>query len=247
MGAAASIQTTVNTISENISSKLQQTASASATTECDVTIGNIIFGSNYGCNMTVRNMCSANADAQLEAIMKAVAETYDSLKPEQKAYVPGLLSAALNIQTSVDTAVKDFETYVTQTCKADSVVKNKLKIQNIIINECRAPSGSIMTFNFINTGTSVGNCGIKAIMDVLTKSSTDISPKQSANIGSNIYVIVALVVIVTMLFFYYLKKMLITSTKDKVKIILANKPDVHWTTYLDTFFSQSPSIIERKW
>nr|WGO62688.1 putative myristylated IMV envelope protein [Wadden Sea poxvirus] len=244
MGAAASIQTTVNTLNQKISSKLEQSANASANINCDIEIGNIIFRKNRGCNITVKNLCSSEADAQLDAIISAATETFESLTPEQKAYVPGMFTAALNIQTNVNTVVKDFENYVKQTCSSDSVVNNKLKVQNLFIEECYAPEGTTTNFIFINSGTSKGICGVKTLLDITTKANTNISPSQSSGYGYQIYIIAFVVVILTMVFLYYAKKMLFTSTQDKIKLILANKPDVHWTTYLDTFFSNSPTIIQ---
>nr|AXB34792.1 L1R [Sheeppox virus] len=245
MGAAASIQTTVNTLNEKISSNLEQTAEATAEAKCDIEIGNIVFRQNKGCNVTVKNLCSSKAESQLDAILKAATETYDSLTPDQKAYVPGLITAALNIQTSVNTVVKDFETYVKQKCTSKSVIDNKLKIHNIFIDECVAPTGTTTNFEFINSGTSQGICAIKTLMDVTTKASTKFSPSQSSGYGYQFYIIAAVVVILSMVFLYYVKKMLFTSTKDKIKIILANKPEVHWTCYLDTFFSNTPTFIEK--
>ncbi|AAR07416.1 60R [Yaba monkey tumor virus] len=244
MGAAASIQTTVNTLNEKISNTLEQSASAEAQTNCDIEIGSIVFRQNRGCNVTVKNLCSSDADAQLEAVIKAANETYESLTPEQKAYVPGLMTAALNIQTSVNTVVKDFENHVKQTCNSKSVVDNKLKIQNIFIDECAAPPGTITNFEFINSGTSKGICAIKTLMNVTTKASTNISPNQSSGYGYQVYVIAAIAIVLSMIFLYYAKKMFFTSTKDKIKLILASKPEVHWSSYIDTFFSDSPTVIE---
>ncbi|ASC55592.1 myristylated IMV envelope protein-like protein [Seal parapoxvirus] len=244
MGAAASIQTTVTTISERIRNELEQSASASATADCSVTIGSLIIRKNTGCSVSVRNMCSANADAQLDAVMKAVSTTFNDLSADQKAYVPGLLTAALNIQTTVTTAVKDFETYVKQTCKSDSVVHNKIKVQNIVMDECSSPPGGGTThLEFVNTGTAVGNCGVKAVMDVVAKASTSVRNEQVANKGYQTIVIAAVVAILAAVFAWYAKKMLFTSTRDKIRLALANKPVVHWTTYLDTFFTELPSSV----
>ncbi|WDY77164.1 IMV membrane protein L1R [Monkeypox virus] len=243
MGAAASIQTTVNTLSERISSKLEQKANASAQTKCDIEIGNFYIRQNHGCNITVKNMCSADADAQLDAVLSAATETYSGLTPEQKAYVPAMFTAALNIQTSVNTVVRDFENYVKQTCNSSAVVDNKLKIQNVIIDECYGAPGSPTNLEFINTGSSKGNCAIKALMQLTTKATTQIAPRQVAGTGVQFYMIVIGVIILAALFMYYAKRMLFTSTNDKIKLILANKENVHWTTYMDTFFRTSPMII----
>ncbi|CCD83237.1 myristylprotein / IMV protein [Squirrelpox virus] len=243
MGASLSLQTTVNVVSERIRNNLETTAGASATANCNVNIGSIIFHKNSGCNLSVRNMCSAEADAQLEAVLKAATETYEGLTTEQKAYVPGLLTTALNIQTSVSTVVKDFETHVRQSCNSTAVVNDNITVQNIQVDECTAPAGSLITMEFVNTGTSKGNCAVKALMDVLTKSSTTMATQQAAGVGLNPYLIAAAVAILVLVLLYYAKKMFFTSTQDKIKIILANKPDVHWTTYLDTFFSNSPSMV----
>ncbi|AST09481.1 IMV membrane protein [NY_014 poxvirus] len=243
MGAAASIQTSVNTLSERISTKLIQEANASAETNCEIEIGSFIIRKNNGCNVTVKNLCSANADAQLEAVLSAATETYSSLTPEQKAYVPAMFTAALNIQTTVNTVVRDFENYIKQTCNSDAVVNNKLKIQNIFIDECTALPGSNTTLEFINTGTSKGNCAIKALMDITTKANTQIAPRQIAGTGVQFYIIAIAVVVLGFLFIYYAKRMLFTSTNDKIKIILANKENVHWTTYMDVFFRNNSPLV----
>lgn len=243
MGAAASVQTTVSTLSQRISKKLEQTADASATANCNVDIGSIIFKRNHGCNVLVRNMCSAQSEAQLQAIVQAVEETYNELSDEQKAYAPSLLAAALNIQTNVTTITKDFENYITQKCHSAAVVNNTIKIQNIEVDECSAPAGMLMTFEFVNTGTSVGNCAMKAVLDVLTKSSDRVSGVQASGTKVNWYILAAIVAAALLFFLVFLRKMFFTSTQDKIKLILAKKPEVHWTTYLDTFFSNSPTVL----
>ncbi|AKC03473.1 myristylated IMV envelope protein [Bovine papular stomatitis virus] len=244
MGAAASIQTTVTTINERIRNELQQTASASATADCDVTIGSLIIRKNLGCSVSVQNMCSADASAQLDAVMKAVSSTFNDLSADQKAYVPGLLTAALNIQTTVTTAVKDFENYVRQTCTADSVIHNKIKVQSIVMDECASPPGGQTThLEFINTGTASGNCGVKAVMDVLAKASTTVKDQQVAGKGYQTIIIAVVVAILAAVFAWYARRMLFTSTADKIKLELAKKPVVHWTTYLDTFFTEFPPSV----
>ncbi|ASY92343.1 myristylated IMV envelope protein [Orf virus] len=244
MGAAASIQTTVTTVSERIRNELEQSASASATADCDVTIGSLIIRKNLGCSVSVRNMCSANAGAQLDAVMKAVSSTFNDLSSDQKAYVPGLLTAALNIQTTVNTAVKDFETYMKQTCTADAVIHNKIKIQNIVMEECASLPGSPAThLEFVNTGTAAGNCGVKAVMDVLAKASTTVRNDQEAGKGYQTIIIAIVFAILAAIFAWYARHMLFMSTSDKIKLELAKKPVVHWTTYLDTFFTEFPPSV----
>ncbi|ARF02733.1 SWPV1-149 [Shearwaterpox virus] len=243
MGAAASIQTTVTTLNKKISDKLEQTAQASASTNCDIHIGNILFKKNRGCNVLVKNMCSANSAAQLDAIVSAVKDVYNDLSSEQKAYAPSLLTAALNIQTNVSTITQDFETYLKQKCNSDSVVKNTLSIQSLEVDECSAPPGQIMTFEFINTGTATGNCAMKSVLDVLTKSSDRVSGNQESgnDFAKYLYIIGAVICFLVLL--YYVKKLFFMSTNDKVKVILAKKPDVHWTTFLDTYFRSSPILV----
>ncbi|ANS71149.1 imv membrane protein [Pteropox virus] len=246
MGASVSVQTVVNTINDKIRTKLEQQASASATAVCDVTIGSLIIRKNLGCSVSVRNLCSAQADAQLDAILSAVTDVYNNLSDSQKAYVPELLTASLNIQTTVNTAVKDFETYLKQTCNSDAIIHNKIKVQNVVMDECASPPGAITHIDFTNTGTAKGNCGVKAVLDVLTKASTKESSSQIANIPTYYLIIAIVLVIFAMIFLYYAKHMLVTSTTDKIKLILASKPDVHWTTYLDTFYTYSPSVLSNK-
>ncbi|ARE67397.1 SWPV2-ORF161 [Shearwaterpox virus] len=243
MGAAASIQTTVTTLNKRISEKLEQSASASATANCDIHIGNILFKKNRGCNVLVKNMCSANASAQLDAIVSAVKEVYNDLTSEQKAYAPSLLTAALNIQTNVSTITQDFETYLKQKCNSDAVIKNTLSIQSLEVDDCSAPPGQIMTFEFINTGTATGNCAMKSVLDVLTKSSDRVSGNQESGNDFVKYLYIIGGVICFLILLYYIKKLFFMSTNDKVKVILAKKPDVHWSTYLDTYFRSSPVII----
>ena len=84
---------------------------------------------------------------------------------------------------------------------------------------------------------------MKALLDVLTKSSDRISGVQNTGTDIRWYVIVAAVVACVLLVLWYAKRMLFTSTQDKIKLILASKPDVHWTTFLDTFFSSAPTVL----
>ncbi|ALA62465.1 myristylated membrane protein [Turkeypox virus] len=243
MGAAASVQTTVTTINKKISEKLEQTASATATANCDINIGNIVFKKNRGCNVLVKNMCSANSSAQLDAIVSAVKEVFNDLNETQKSYAPSLLTAALNIQTNVSTVVEDFETYIRQKCTSSSVINNNINIQSLQVDDCSAPPGQIMTFEFINTGTSTGNCAMKSVLDVLTKSSDRVSGNQESSNDFVKYLYIIGGVICFLLLLYYIKKLFFMSVQDKVKIILAKKPDVHWTTFLDTYFRTSPVLV----
>ncbi|ATI21168.1 IMV membrane protein [Eastern grey kangaroopox virus] len=243
MGAAASVQTTVTSINKKIVEKLEQSASASAEAHCDVSIGNIFFGNNRGCNVLVKNMCSAQADAQMQAIIDAVREVYEDLSEDQKAYAPSLLTAALNIQTNVNTISQDFETFVKQKCSSSAVVNDRIKIQNVRIENCSAPPGQLVTFEFVNTGTSQGNCAMKTVMDVLTKSSDRVSGVQHTGNDFSKYLYIFAGAVCFLALLYYLKKLFFVSTRDKIKMILAKKPDVHWTTLLDTFFSSPPAIL----
>ncbi|AWU47105.1 IMV myristylated membrane protein [Sea otter poxvirus] len=243
MGASVSVQTVVNNINDKIRTRLEQQASASSTAVCDITIGSLIIKKNLGCSVSVRNLCSAQSDAQIDAILSAVTDVYNNLSDEQKSYVPGLLTASLNIQTTVNTAIKDFETYVKQTCNADAIIHNKIKVQSIVMDECASPPGATTHIDFTNTGTAKGNCGVKAVLDVIAKASTNEASRQYSNIPTPYMYIAIAVIAIAMIFLYYAKHMLFTSTQDKIKLILASKPDVHWTTYLDTFYTYSPSIL----
>ncbi|ABJ08973.1 myristylated IMV envelope protein [Nile crocodilepox virus] len=238
MGAAASLQTTVNNINQKISNKLVQTASASATANCKVNIGSLRFHTNKGCAVNIRNLCSADAKASVQSILDAVSESYDGLTSAQKAFAPSLLTAALNIQTDVNNVVKDFETYVKQTCLADSVLNSTITVNDIDMGDCQAPQGTIMNFEFVNAGTASANCAMKAVLDVLTKSSDKIASDQVSNNDFRYYIYgaIAIAAIVGLfLTLYYVKKMFVMSTDDKIKLSLANREVPHWLTLLDTY------------
>jgi len=145
----------IQTVNEAIINSLIKNAEASVSATCKVAIGSINIFKCNGCTVHIENMCSASAIDQVEAIKSAVIEVFNTD------------SDILNIQ--------DFSNYIDQTCLSKSMLEDNTKINNININECNAPTGEIIVFKFINTGTNAGQCAMKYVFNKLIDATNKIS------------------------------------------------------------------------
>ncbi|AAG02923.1 putative myristylated membrane protein [Betaentomopoxvirus amoorei] len=198
MGASASINTIVSDITNRVENSLIQTANASAQAICRVTIGSISFRSTQGCTIEVRNLCSAQAVAQVDAVVNATIDFYNNLTFEQKQEAPTWFTVAYGINTTVTTIENDFRNLVEQRCKSQAVLDSSITVDNILVNDCRAPGNEIVRFTFVNSGTAAGQCAISALLDLQVAGSNQVSASQSQglNIGNIIlYVAIAIIVI----------------------------------------------------
>lgn len=179
MGAGANISTTVNTTVNNIKTELINTAQASANIRCRISIGTVTLSNVSGCVTSFENLCSANASAAIQAVQNAVYNTYNTLTADQKSEGANFLTANLNVQTTVNTAVTNIQNYLRNTCQSSANVENIIEVMNFSLNNCTTSQGQIMEFKFVNSGNAEANCQINAVMDLLAKATTEASATQT--------------------------------------------------------------------
>lgn len=179
MGNSASIATTVNTTVNNIRTELVNTAQASASIKCKITIGTVTLTNVSGCVTSFENLCSANANASISAIQNAVYNTYNNMTSEQQNAGAGFLQNTLNTSTTVNTAVTNIQNYMTNTCQSAANVENSIEVMNFSLSNCSAIGGIPLEFKFVNSGNAEANCQINALMNLLAKATTDQASKQT--------------------------------------------------------------------
>ncbi|AAC97691.1 ORF MSV183 putative myristylated membrane protein, Molluscum contagiosum virus MC069R (vaccinia L1R) homolog, similar to GB:U60315 [Melanoplus sanguinipes entomopoxvirus] len=224
MGASASVNTIVSNINNRVENSLTQEASASATANCNVEIGSITFKSTKGCVVEVSNLCSAQAEASVDAVVNATIDFYNDLSFEQKQEAPAWFTAAFGVNTTTTNITNDFKNIVEQRCKADAVLNSSITVNNITVADCVAPeSEGVIKFTFTNSGTAAGQCAISALLDLQVAGSNTVSAKQTTGTDwTVIFAYVALVAGIAIIagIFYYIYKLRL-SPKDKVNIELA--------------------------
>ncbi|CCU55456.1 IMV membrane protein (Cop-L1R) [Adoxophyes honmai entomopoxvirus 'L'] len=198
MGVSASVNTIVSDITQRVENSLIQTAEASATANCRVSIGSISFTSTRGCTISVQNLCSAQAISQVDAVVEATIEFYNDLSFEQKQEAPSWFTAAYGVNTTVSTIESDFRNLIEQRCKSEALLNSTIEVQNFIVKDCTAPGNQIVNFTFINSGTAAGQCAISALIDLQVSGSNTVSASQSQGLDLGaiiIYVVIAIIVI----------------------------------------------------
>lgn len=185
MGQASSIQSTINNIVNETRLKLEQDAETSASATCNIKINTISFIRTNGCSLTVSNSCSAKADLQLTAIINATTNFYNNLDNSQKQNAPAWLTSTFGISSTINNVTNVFEEQMKQRCSSEASVNQNIDINNIKINECSAPTGQIVKFEFINTGTAQGMCAMKFVTDLIVSAANDITNKQEQGIDWN--------------------------------------------------------------
>lgn len=244
MGGKLSVQTTIQTTVNTTVNSLNNLAAASATANCIISIGSISFTEAENCTLSIINNCSASATAAIDAVTTAATQVYNGLTSEQKETGAQLFTASTNIQTTAQTMVNTFESYVNNTCKTDALINNVITIQNINYGVCKS---SIPTeIKFINTGQASANCAINVVNNMLVKA---VNNAAAAEISTNsndmiIFGLISLAAIVAIVILINsLKTLLFMSAKDKIKLELAKKehPDI-FTRYTHNFFDKSTNI-----
>lgn len=227
MGSSASVNTIVTNINNRVENSLKLSANASATANCSVSIGSIVFEETYGCVISVENLCSAEAVAQVNAVVQATVDFYNDLSNEQKQEAPTWFTAAFGINTTVNNITNDFKNYVEQKCLADSVINSTITINDITIKKCTAPpSEGVIKFSFINSGHATGQCAISAVVDLQVAGSNIIANSQSQGFDwSNIIWPIIAVAIIIVLFFvlYYIKNIFVMKPNDKIYLEYAKQ------------------------
>lgn len=231
MGASASINTIVSTINNRVENKFIQEANASAQAICKVSIGRKMFSEINGCTISVKNLCSASAEAQVDAVIDAAIEFYNDLTFEQKQEAPSWFTASFGMSTTVSTITNDFRQLIEQRCKSEALLNSEITVQDITVKNCSAPSADgIVTFEFINSGTAAGQCAIFALVDLQVSGSNKVAATQSQGLdwSTIIWPVVICVIALGVLYLlYYLRSYLIVSPKDKIKMELSkNSPGI---------------------
>lgn len=238
MGLAASINNNINVFSTSITQSLQQRVNASSTANCNVSIGNISFTENRGCAVTVSNMCSATSVGVLDAVLEGIFQAYDQLSVENKQDSAQIFSATFNLNTNVTTIKRDFSTYVEQTCGATSNLNQNITIQNIDLGKCEAPGNVPVVFSFVNSGKADANCAIGIVQKLLVEATNKVAVQntQSSTIGWFIIGILGIVGILAFLVYtYVVKRILITSTSDKMRLMMAKRESLPWPLEIDLY------------
>jgi hypothetical protein len=180
MGASASINTIVTNINNRVQNTLIQQAGASANASCTVTINSITLENSTGCTISVKNLCAADAFAQVDAVINATIDFYNDLSNEQKQEAPTWFTAAFGINTTVNNITNDFKQLIEEKCLAKSVVDSDFTTQNIIVSNCTsAPGQGIITLEFINSGKATGQCAVSALVDLQVAGSNIVANSQS--------------------------------------------------------------------
>lgn len=225
MGASASLQTIVNNISNEMKVELKNTAKASAEAKCSIEFGRVQFKKTVGCTIKMQNFCSAEASASIDAVVNASFKVYNNLTTEQKEEGAKLFTLKANMQTTVNNIKNDFKTYVENNCDASTRIENGIKVQDFIIDECVAPAGQIMAFEFINSGQAKASCGIKTVMDIIATSSTEVTAQQkSMNVDTILWIALGIgIPLILAGLLYYMRECFIVKPRDKIEIELAKK------------------------
>jgi len=219
MGASASVNTIVSNVTNRVENRLIQEAGASAEAICTVRIGSIVFSETQGCTITVKNLCSADAIAQVDAVVDATIEFYNELSFEQKQEAPSWFTTAFGVNTTVSNIENDFKQLIEQRCKAESVLNSTIEVQNITVRKCVAPPNEgIMAFTFINSGKASGQCAISALIDLQVSGSNNVAVAQSQGMdwSTIIWPVVILGIVICIVgLLYYLKEYILIKPKDR--------------------------------
>lgn len=236
MGVGASFNTTTNNISTSISQSLIEKVGASATADCNVTIGSISFTENKGCSVTVSNMCSASATGALDAVLDGAFNAFDQLTTSNQQDAAQLFSATLGVNTTITNIKKDFSNYIEQECGANSNLNQNITIQNIDLGKCSAPGNTPINFNFINSGSVSANCAIGIIQKILVDASNSVatSNEQSSIMG---LLVIGFILIAGMFFgliyIWYIKQILFRTTEDNIRMNWSKRDTLPWVLELD--------------
>lgn len=153
MGTNAS--KSVSKINQEISNKISQESTASATADCGIKTGNIILKNAKNCSIRNKNFCNTTAASAIDTTVEAAARAFNDASKEQKAaMLPGI---NVNSTTQeINTAIKN---ELEQKCGAKSDLRNNILTNDIIFDGCENS-----TIDNINLGDAAGTCGIRAIM-----------------------------------------------------------------------------------
>lgn len=238
--ANLNLQTTINNTVNIIQRNLVNSAGASATTNCNITIGSINVTLSQGCYITVQNLCSADANAALKAVIDATVESLNTLSADQKQQVAGaLVSLGIGLQTTANTLVNDYRTTITNQCTAYAMQNSNITVENINLGECRT-SGAPIEFKFVNTGQAAANCAMQTLLDLGVKLNNSSSASQSIGLDTTAILIWVLVGVCLLGLFFIIRSQQGRAFKLKASDIvkLASLPRIPWQVTSLMFASQ---------
>lgn len=229
MGASASIQTIVNDIVNETKTELKNNAKASSEAKCNIEFGKVHFKKTKGCTIKMTNICSSEAAASIDAVLDASFKVYQNLSNEQKEEGAKLFTLKTNIQTTVNNIRNNFKTYIENTCDSSTRIENGIRVQDFIVDECQAPEGQLLIFEFLNSGQAKASCGIKTILDITSTAATEIANTQkSINVNTIMWICLGLgIPLVLGVILYWFKDAFIIKSKDRIEIELAKKNSIY--------------------
>jgi len=230
MSNSTSVNTTITNVTNNINQSLVQNASASATANCNVKIGNLSFTKNTGCSVTVSNLCSASATAALSAVVEAAYKTFTELSVSNQQATAQLFSNMTQIATTSSDIKNNFSNYVEQTCNANATLNQNISIQNIELGEC-TPNFPI-EFKFTNTGNASANCAIGIIQKLIAGAGNElaVANEQTNSYGLIVIALLGLAGIFAFMVYLWLgKRVLFPTNEEKIRLALARKAELPWT------------------
>lgn len=175
MGTNAS--KSVSKINQEISNKISQESTASATADCGIKTGNIILKNAKNCSVQNKNFCNATGASAIDATVEAAARAFNDASKEQKAAVlPGV--NVNSTKQDINTAIKN---ELEQKCGAKSDVRNSIMASDIIFDGCEDS-----TIENINMGDAAGTCGIRAVMKAVVDAQNVEKEKQETT-GLNLF------------------------------------------------------------
>lgn len=179
MGTAASIQTNVTNIENQIINEVNQQVKAHGNIKCTITLEKINFTKTNGCGAVFKNDCYANSEALLETVQNIMVDFYNNLDVDQKQEAAKWFTMTYGVATNSSNIENVFRNTTTQVCDTYAEVNNSISINEINILDCNAPPGQTLMFNFVNAGSAKAQCAAKIVTDLAVTSSNDIAVKQS--------------------------------------------------------------------
>lgn len=228
MGTSASIQSAITNINNEMKIQIDQEANGNASTTCKISIGNIYIKNSEGCQINVENLCYANTTVSIESLSKVVANYINNLTNDQKQEAASWFTASFGISSNINNVSNVVSQHIKQKCSVDAKLDNIISVNDILIDNCKAPKGEILKMNFINTGSAGSQCVMKMVNDVMATGITDVTNKQSQGLDWSklIWPISLSIIIITIV--YILIKVFsnkILSVDDKIKLEKNKKND----------------------
>lgn len=226
MGASASLQTNVSSLTNSLRNEINQKATAYGTTKCAINVEKVSIENSKGCTISFRNQCFAEADVTMQLVSEVLASFYNNLTVNQKQEAASLFTASVGVNTSVTTVVNDFQNYLTQTCNTQAQLDNNITVKDVVIKNCTAPEGQVTALEFINTGTSKAICAMTLFNNLVAQASTAAATSQSTGLDWSkllwpIAIVISIIASIYLIGNIIVKK--IPSTEDRITLENAKK------------------------